>query len=411
MSPYNYLHFVPPMTSTMDVNEYEAKNREYINFLRDAQDNFDYFDSIKDKLTLEEVQKIYSSVFKPQFDDRIPELYKNKINEIEKEFYRLRDDYLNKRDTNKYEETINKLNNQYMEKIAELKSYASIPQVNAQIMNVEKRNNELNGLNDYSKIIQGKVEIIAYLDKANDFIKSSIEKNQNNNLERENAIDNQNTYDSRTMPGTSDPELIQIYQKLANGEKLNLRESVKLPGHDHPVKVLGDYECKPNCCYRAVSQETYELYKQTGFIQDLRNNAQDNYIEVKEDGSYYTNNAGIDWYLGGVGLRYGDIIIECPASKEYFEPAYDNGTRLSADPTVRHMKSSPKRNPIPMSMVTNVFDLKNIKQNNLRNFEEQRKMDMERRKQQTFQGYTAEEIDQMLYGSLDNSNDIGGMHI
>ena len=74
-------------------------------------------------------------------------------------------------------------------------------------------------------------------------------------------------------------------------------------------------------------------------------------MEYIQDGQRFNNNKGVDWYLGGVSLRYGNVIIECPASKEYFCPAYDNGCHLSMNPTVRHMKSSGYINPVPMSMV------------------------------------------------------------
>jgi hypothetical protein len=166
-------------------------------------------------------------------------------------------------------------------------------------------------------------------------------------------------YNSLTMPGTTDKQLLNIQEKLANGCELTLQEKIKLPGHDHPVKKIGDYECKSYCCYRTVSKEVYEFYKETGFIEDLRVNAHDDIVKKDSDGIIYTTNGGINWYLGGVGLRYGGIVIECPALKKYFTPAIDNGTHLVSDPTIRHMKSSPKNNPIPMSIVTNVFDLTN----------------------------------------------------
>ena len=54
---------------------------------------------------------------------------------------------------------------------------------------------------------------------------------------------------------------------------------------------------------------------------------------------------------GGCGPYEGRSCSECPASKEYFTPAYDNGCHLSYDPTIRHMKSSGYKNPVPMDMV------------------------------------------------------------
>ena len=60
--------------------------------------------------------------------------------------------------------------------------------------------------------------------------------------------------------------------------------------------------------------------------------------------------------------KYGFIIIECPAYKNYFIPASDGGYGMTDDIYVRHMKSSPQRNPIPISMITNIFDYRAILQ-------------------------------------------------
>lgn len=53
--------------------------------------------------------------------------------------------------------------------------------------------------------------------------------------------------------------------------------------------------------------------------------------------------------------KYGDVILECPAYKEYFVPAMDNGCGMANDPTIRHMKSSGYKKPILMSMITNIL--------------------------------------------------------
>lgn len=64
--------------------------------------------------------------------------------------------------------------------------------------------------------------------------------------------------------------------------------------------------------------------------------------------------------MGGACLRYGDIIIECPALKEYFTPIEDNGCGYSIDPRVRFLKSSGYKKPVPMSLVTSVMKVKVI---------------------------------------------------
>ena len=91
----------------------------------------------------------------------------------------------------------------------------------------------------------------------------------------------------------------------------------------------------------------------------------DEYEEFTIDGKVYNNNRGVDWYLGGACLRYGDIILECPADKAYFKPAGDNGNTTSMDPTVKFMKSSGYKNPIPLSMITNIIRV--VKENEQEN--------------------------------------------
>ena len=122
-----------------------------------------------------------------------------------------------------------------------------------------------------------------------------------------------------------------------------------LSGRDHPVKNIDGYELKSDCVYRAISEELYDKYLELGYIYG--HSKDDEYMEYELNGKIYNNNGGVDWYLGGVSLRYGSVIIECPAYKEYFVPAFDNGCHLSCDPTVRHMKSSGYKNPVPMDMV------------------------------------------------------------
>lgn len=155
-------------------------------------------------------------------------------------------------------------------------------------------------------------------------------------------------YDASVMPLSNEPNLRLAQEKVLNNLALTMKDKIVL-GRDHPVKVINGYELKSNCVYRAISEDLYNKYLEVGFVYGISQD--DEYIEHVENGITYNNNRGVDWYLGGVCLRYGSVVIECPASKEYFVPAIDNGCHLSADPSVRHMKSSGYKKPVPMNMV------------------------------------------------------------
>ncbi len=158
-------------------------------------------------------------------------------------------------------------------------------------------------------------------------------------------------YNANLMPLSNDKGLKKAQEKIINGEELSTKEKLIL-GRDHPVKRIDNYFLKPNCVYRVVSKEHYNQYLKWGYIYG--NDENDEYIEYEKDGQIYNNNRGVDWYLGGASLRYGnrgEVIIECPALKQYFTPAFDNGCHLSFDPSVRHMKSSGFKNPVPVSII------------------------------------------------------------
>ncbi len=179
-------------------------------------------------------------------------------------------------------------------------------------------------------------------------------------------------YNANTMPLSNNPKLKAVQEKLLKGEELTVMEKV-IAGRDHPIKELANYKLKPDHCYRAVNERTYQKYLENGFV--LGESTDDEYIE-------FENNKGVDWYLGGVELKYGDIVLECPADKEYFTPACDNGSGMSYDPNVRFFKSSGAKNPIPMTMITNVFDVKELKsqkdKENLEKFLKIRELDRQR---------------------------------
>ena len=180
-------------------------------------------------------------------------------------------------------------------------------------------------------------------------------------------------YNAQNLPLSDDPEKRKIQEKMLRGEKLTAFESVKISLRDHVIRKIGDYECKPDHCYRAISEEDLRIYKEQGFVGD------------KNKGDYIKgeNNKGIDWYLGGAcpGRRYGEIVIECPAYKDYFQVAGDNGLNMANDLNVRHIKSSSYSNPITMDMITNIFDYKKIMQDQREKFDMLRQQEMVRMSQ------------------------------
>ena len=168
-------------------------------------------------------------------------------------------------------------------------------------------------------------------------------------------------YNANNMPLSNNPKLKNVQEKIINGQSVTVMEKI-IAGRDHPIKNLGNYNLKPDHAYRAVSEKLFNIYKEKGFI--IGTGIDDEYEEHIENGQTINNNKGVDWYLGGVDLKYGAIIIECPADKEYFTPAFDNGNGMSYDPSVRFLKSSGAKKPIPMTMITNVFDARELKQQN-----------------------------------------------
>lgn len=147
-------------------------------------------------------------------------------------------------------------------------------------------------------------------------------------------------------------------------------------------------------------------YRKKGMI--IGTGTDDEYLEYEQDGKIYNNNKGVDWYLGGAELKYGDIVLECPADKEYFTPAFDNGCGMSFDPTVRFLKSSGAKKPIPVSMITRVFNVKQIKEKNnqldIEEFLKLRELDRQRlaqlRQQQLLSAKFELEQEQLTNGGM-----------
>ena len=150
-------------------------------------------------------------------------------------------------------------------------------------------------------------------------------------------------YHMDEMPPAEDERLKAIRDKQLRGEPLTIGESLRA-GRDSTVGRLGDYELRADHVYRAVGKDALDAYVLAGMVVGAGGlEVEDEY----EDG----NNKGVDWYLGGVALRYGMIVLEAPADPNYFQPASQNGHALAVDPRVRHMKSSGSRNPVPMTNV------------------------------------------------------------
>ena len=159
-------------------------------------------------------------------------------------------------------------------------------------------------------------------------------------------------YNANEMPLSSEAQKRIAQEKFLNGEELSTMEKVII-GRDSIIKEYNGYKFKPDHCYRVVSEKMLSIYSEVGKIVGASET--DEYKEYTVDGKLYNNNKGVDWYLGGACLRYGNIIIECPADKEYFRPAWDNGNTTSMDPTVKFMKSSGYKNPVPLSMITKII--------------------------------------------------------
>ena len=161
-------------------------------------------------------------------------------------------------------------------------------------------------------------------------------------------------YNVRKIPLSNNKERKISQLKYILGMELSLKEKILL-GRDTTIKEINGYILKDYCCYRAVNTETYKKYLEMGYISSGIIDYE--YEEYYLDNTLYNNNKGIDWYLGGVCLKYGEVILECPAYKKYFQVAFDNGNGMSKDPTVKFMKSSGYKNCIPIELVKVIHGL------------------------------------------------------
>lgn len=161
-------------------------------------------------------------------------------------------------------------------------------------------------------------------------------------------------YNSLEMDLSNREKIRLLQEKMVNGEDMS--SGVILFGRDHPVKKMGNFICKNDHVYRAVSDRMCDVYLDTGFI--MGTSEEDEYLEYEENGQVYNNNKGVDWFLGGFDKKYGKIVIECPADMDYFFPAFDNGCDLVVDPSIRHFKSSGYKNPVPIWMIKRIIDVR-----------------------------------------------------
>lgn len=140
----------------------------------------------------------------------------------------------------------------------------------------------------------------------------------------------------------------ELAQKQANGEEMTLAEKMQA-GRDGIVYEWNGYKLKSDCCYRKISREALEQYQKSGFV--------DNNIDLKtisrKDGAKVKGRIDtVDWFLGATTSRYGDILIETPASEKYFVPVEKPGEpNMLTDTEAIHMHSSGIVDPIPMSEV------------------------------------------------------------
>lgn len=140
-----------------------------------------------------------------------------------------------------------------------------------------------------------------------------------------------------------------LIEKQLLGQQLTMSEKMNF-GRDGVLYKWNGYKLKPDCCYRKINRKTLEQYQKSGFVD---NNIDLSTLVRKNGGKIKGRIDTVDWFLGATTPRYGDILIETPASEEYFIPVERPGDKgnLLADTEALHMHSSGIVNPIPMSKV------------------------------------------------------------
>lgn len=140
-----------------------------------------------------------------------------------------------------------------------------------------------------------------------------------------------------------------IREKILKGEPLSMADKIKAGRDTIYAGDLGNgIQTKPDHAYRAISAGALDHYIETGGV------------EIEKEGDVYKpgeNNKGVDWYLGGFSPRYGDIVIETPATKGKFA-VVESDSLLGKNPNVLHVKSEGGKNAIDIENITNVFRIK-----------------------------------------------------
>ena len=150
----------------------------------------------------------------------------------------------------------------------------------------------------------------------------------------------------------------QLIKKQLSGQQLTMSEIMDF-GRDGVLYEWNGYKLKPDCCYRKITKEALEQYQKSGFVDngiDLSN------LTRRDGGKIKGRIDTVDWFLGATTPRYGDILIEAPASEKYFVPVEKPGDKgnLLADTEALHMHSSGIVDPIPMSEVRVINGIENM---------------------------------------------------
>ncbi len=150
----------------------------------------------------------------------------------------------------------------------------------------------------------------------------------------------------------------KLIEKQLSGQQLTMSEKMNF-GRDGILYEWNRYKLKPDCCYRKITREALEQYQKSGFVD---NNIDLSNLTRKDGGKIKGRIDMVDWFLGATTPRYGDILIETPASEEYFIPVEKPGDKgnLLADTEALHMHSSGIVNPVPMSKVRVINGIENM---------------------------------------------------
>ena len=156
----------------------------------------------------------------------------------------------------------------------------------------------------------------------------------------------------------------KLIEKQLSGQQLTISEKMNF-GRDGILYEWNGYKLKPDCCYRKISREALEQYQKSGFVD---NNIDLSNLTRKNGGKIKGRIDTVDWFLGATTPRYGNILIETPASEEYFIPVNKPGDKsnLLADTEALHMYSSGIVNPIPMSEVRVINGIEDMSKEELR---------------------------------------------